>query len=114
MDIQNCLRHIERLVICNDWVACENALDNAKAPNGDKYVQRIFQADSRYFEDTEDALCRMLISQISADIQNAIKWNKIIDGKTDKIPQLFWRFKPQIEGDGLLSAMYARYVVTMI
>ena len=78
-----------------------------RSPNRDEYQIRTFWADHDLFDDPEDALCRVLISAVRADIRLARMANK----KRKLV--LYWRTVPEITvWDNKKSQIWTRYVVS--
>lgn len=110
MILEQARERINCIVKCVAWTPQEDPLKNAECPTGQPYEVRHFWVDHDLFDDPEDALCRLLISAVRADIRHFKKWTKGLD----ETPILYWRTEPEINTyAGKKSELYARYVVSM-
>ena len=107
MVLEQALEKIASFILCVGWEPQEDPMDNARCPNGDEYQVRSYWAEHDLFDDPEDALCRMLISAVKADIRAARRVNK----KRKLV--LYWRTLPAIDvWDNKTSQIWTRYVVS--
>jgi hypothetical protein len=115
MNIDEAVAMIGEMVHCVLWSPAGTPRDNSVCPNGYAYHQHLLIASRDVFDDPEDALCRMLISQVQRDVLGA----KFIieDLALKEKPTLYWRTMPEIEFNsnwkGKLASLYTRYVVSM-
>ena len=106
MNIAELMDQINKTIPCVDWIPQKNPRDNAYAPTGVEYVAHVFNAHSDLFDNPENSLCRMALSQIKSDISFA---KKIIK---DKNLVLYWRIKPEFEKFCDSSKIKLRYAVS--
>jgi len=115
MNIDEAMNVIGGMVEWVEWSPADNPRDNSACPNGYDYHQHLFFASRDVFSDPEDALCRMLISQVQRDVMGARLIIK--DLALKEKPILYWRTMPEIESHGnwkgKLVALYTRYVVSI-
>ena len=115
MNIDEAMAVIGKMVECVAWSPADNPRDNSVCPKGYAYHQHLLIASRDVFDDPEDALCRMLISQVQRDVLGA----KFIikDLALKEKPILYWRTMPEIEFNsnwkGKLASLYTRYVVSV-
>lgn len=87
-------------------------------PTGDEYKEYIFCASPTYFDDPEDAVCRMLLSKIEHEVAYLNAVNDTIadylgEGYERSDVVLYWRTMPEIETSyrSKITRLYARFVI---
>jgi hypothetical protein len=114
MNIEDALGTINSIVRCVEWRDPGNVFDRGRCPTGQEYVEHKWFADKELFDDPEDALCRILISQVKTEVTHSKNLLRMLEleGK----PILFWRIMPEVEVNSILGGkihtMYARYIVS--
>ena len=115
MNLDEPMTTVREMVECAAWSPAGNPRDNSACPNGYDYHQHLLFASRDVFADPEDALCRMLISQVQRDVMGARFIIK--DLALKEKPILYWLTMPEIESNGnwkgKLVALYTRYVVSI-
>lgn len=112
MTLNSLEKELTNIIECIDFDYPKDRHYNA-SPCGEPYVVCKYDAARSVFQEPEDALCRMFLSRIIADIRWLKTWQTGTDGKLfEGDIKLYWRVKPEIEdsGEGIVT-FYARYLV---
>ena len=112
MELREIQWHLNGLIECIDFDHPKDR-SHSEAPCGDKYVERKFFAAKSLFDDPEDVLCRLFLSQLILDIRAVEFWAEHTNGsRFDGYIKLYWRTKPEIEDDGKgFVKFFTRYLV---